>query len=125
MLNGACHPPVCQTGGREAASATLCPLQQPGTHFPATASPSIPSPTLLWVLLELGNVANGSGLDGLSDTELDRGSVPFSWEGAGSKHEPGSSSPGLWEWPLERRVPHRALGNPPSPHIIPSKLQAQ
>lgn len=52
---------------------------QPQTPLPSHHLPSTPSPTSLCVSLELGDTASGPGLDGLSDTELDRGSPPFSW----------------------------------------------
>lgn len=69
-------------GVRGSVSPIVCPLHspmlgvQPRSHSPAF--PSILSPTSLWVSLELGDAASGAGLDGLSDTELDRGSPPFS-----------------------------------------------
>lgn len=71
--------------GQEAASALQWPPGQPhggglaqtplSSHRPPA---SIPSPTSLGVSLESGDTASGPGLDGLSDTELDRGSPPFS-----------------------------------------------
>ena len=121
MPNGACHSPVHQAGGvRGCVSPAMPPPQDspdPTLQLPPT--PGIPSPTLLWVSPESGDTDSGLGLGGLSDTELDRASPPFSWEGAGREREQGSSSPGVWERPLE---PQKQ--NPSSPHIIPCELQA-
>lgn len=81
----------------------------PDPAFQPLPPPSIPSLTSLWVSPESGDTASNPGLDGLSDTELDCESPPFSfsWRGAGSEREQGSSSPEVWEWPLELRVPPR------------------
>lgn len=98
MLNGVCHPPVCEFGDeRRCQPHCVSPWTapwwglSPDPAFQPPPPPSIPSPTWLWVSLELGDTASGMGLDGLSDTELDRGSPPFSW---GEQGGSVSSSPG-------------------------------
>ena len=110
MLNGACHPPACQAGGERLHQPRCAPPGQPHSGGSAQTPlsshclpASIPSLTSLWVSPESGDTASSPGLDGLSDTELDCESPPFSfsWGGAGSKREQGSSSPEVWERPLE------------------------
>lgn len=94
------HQPHCAPPGQpHSGGSAQTPLFQP------LPPPSIPSLTSLCVSPESGDTANSPGLDGLSDTELDCESPPFSFSwgggGAGSKREQGSSSPEVWERPLE------------------------
>lgn len=86
MLNGVCHPPVCEFGDeRQCQLHCVFPWTaprgglSPDSAFQPPPPPGSPSPTLLWVSLALGDTASGVGLDGISDTELGRGSPPFSW----------------------------------------------